>query len=85
MGHGTGDDDLRFLKMVSNLIGQTVRLHRMVMRDRTRLLEEQSRLSKQQAAKLPTSGEHSTDESSEIAPDSSRPEQSRIVARTNSS
>jgi hypothetical protein len=41
------DDDLRFLKMVANLIGQTVRLHRMVMRDRTRLLEEQGRLSKQ--------------------------------------
>jgi Nif-specific regulatory protein len=41
------DEDLRFLKMIANLIGQTVRLHRMVTNDRARLLEEQSRLSKQ--------------------------------------
>ena len=41
------DDDLRFLKMVANLIGQTVRLHRMVANDRARLLDEQGRLSKQ--------------------------------------
>ena len=30
------DEDVRFLKMVANLIGQAVRLHRLVMRDRER-------------------------------------------------
>ena len=30
------DEDVRFLKMVANQIGQTVRLHRMVIRDRER-------------------------------------------------
>jgi Nif-specific regulatory protein len=39
------DDDVRFLKMVANLVGQTVRLHRMVARDRDRLLEEQRRMA----------------------------------------
>lgn len=41
------DTDIRFLKMVANLIGQTVRLHRIITRDRARLLEEQTRLEKQ--------------------------------------
>ena len=40
------DEDVRFLKMVANLIGQTVRMHRMVMRDRERLLTEQHRVEK---------------------------------------
>jgi Nif-specific regulatory protein len=40
------DEDLRFLKMVANLVGQTVRLHRIVTNDRARLLEEHNRLSK---------------------------------------
>jgi Nif-specific regulatory protein len=39
------DDDVRFLKMVANLVGPTVRLHRMVARDRDRLLEEQRRMA----------------------------------------
>jgi len=41
------DDDVRFLKMVANLIGQTVRLHRLVTRDRERMLEDQNRLAKE--------------------------------------
>ena len=47
------DEDLRFLKMVANLVGQTVRLHRIVTNDRSRLLEEQSRLSKLRTEILP--------------------------------
>ena len=47
------DTDIRFLKMVANLIGQTVRLHRIITRDRARLLEEQTRLAKQRAETLP--------------------------------
>ncbi len=41
------DEDVRFLKMAANLIGQTVRLHRLVMRDRERMLEDQRRLEKE--------------------------------------
>jgi Nif-specific regulatory protein len=40
------DEDVRFLVMVANLVGQTVRLHRLVTNDRERLLEAQSRLQK---------------------------------------
>jgi Nif-specific regulatory protein len=40
------DEDVRFLSMVGNLVGQTVRLHRLVANDRERLLEAQSRLQK---------------------------------------
>jgi Nif-specific regulatory protein len=40
------DDDVRFLTMVANLLGQTVRLQRFTARDRDRLIEEQHRLSK---------------------------------------
>ncbi len=41
------DEDVRFLKMAANLIGQTVRLHRLVMRDRERMLDDQRRLEKE--------------------------------------
>jgi Nif-specific regulatory protein len=40
------DEDVRFLSMIANLIGQTVRLHRLVATDRDRLLEAQNRLQK---------------------------------------
>jgi len=40
------DGDVRFLKMVASLVGQTVRLHRALARDRERLLEEQRRAEK---------------------------------------
>jgi Nif-specific regulatory protein len=42
----TFDDDVRFLTMVGNLLGQTVRLQRFIARDRERMLEEQRRLEK---------------------------------------
>ncbi|MFG1346274.1 nif-specific transcriptional activator NifA [Xanthobacter autotrophicus DSM 431] len=40
------DSDVRFLTMVANLIGQTVQLHRVVSRDRERLMAESGRLQK---------------------------------------
>jgi len=41
------DDDVRFLTMIANLVGQTLRLHKVVAHDRERLLAEQARLAKQ--------------------------------------
>ncbi|MBU3993395.1 MAG: nif-specific transcriptional activator NifA [Alphaproteobacteria bacterium] len=41
------DEDVRFLTMVANLIGQTVRLMEMVGRDRERLMDQQRRLEKE--------------------------------------
>ncbi|HUI22044.1 MAG TPA: nif-specific transcriptional activator NifA [Methylocella sp.] len=41
------DEDVRFLAMIANLVGQAVRLHNVVARDRERLLAEQSRLAKE--------------------------------------
>lgn len=41
------DEDVRFLAMIANLVGQTVRLHNVVARDRERLMAEQSRLAKE--------------------------------------
>lgn len=40
------DDDVRFLTMVANLVGQTVQLHDLVARDRDRLIAETHRLEK---------------------------------------
>jgi Nif-specific regulatory protein len=40
------DDDLSFLKMVANLVGQTVRLHRMLSAERKRFLDERRTLEK---------------------------------------
>ncbi len=40
------DQDVRFLTMVANLLGQTVRLHRIMARDRERLMNDQRRLEK---------------------------------------
>jgi Nif-specific regulatory protein len=51
------DEDVRFLVMIANLIGQTVRLHRLIARDRDRLMSEQHRLEKV----LETKREASTD------------------------
>ncbi len=44
--HGL-DEDVRFLAMIANLVGQTVRLHDVVGRDRERLMTEQRRLEKE--------------------------------------
>ena len=43
----TLDEDVRFLTMVANLVGQTVRLQKMVARDRERLMADRHRLEKQ--------------------------------------
>ncbi len=40
------DEDVRFLTMIANLIGQTVRLQRLIVRDRERLMDSQRRLEK---------------------------------------
>jgi Nif-specific regulatory protein len=40
------DEDVRFLAMVANLVGQAVRLHRVLAADRQRLIDERSRLEK---------------------------------------
>ena len=44
---GSFQRDVRFLTMVANLVGQTVRLHRRVAGERERLLLEKSRLQKE--------------------------------------
>lgn len=41
------DTDVRFLTMVANLLGQTLRLHKVVAQDRQRLMAEQARLVKE--------------------------------------
>lgn len=51
------DEDVRFLAMIANLVGQTVRLHDVVARDRERLMAEQSRLAKELSASLATDRE----------------------------
>ena len=43
---GGFDADLSFLKMVANLVGQTVRLHRMLSAERKRFLDERRTLEK---------------------------------------
>ncbi len=40
------DHDVRFLTMVANLVGQTLRLHKLIVRDRERLMRENARLEK---------------------------------------
>lgn len=41
------DHDMRFLSMIANLIGQTIHLHRVIGRDRERLMDESRRLEKE--------------------------------------
>ena len=40
------DHDVRFLTMIANLVGQTLRLHKLISRDRDRLMQENARLGK---------------------------------------
>src|SRR5271165_848112 len=40
------DEDVRFLAMVANLVGQTIRMFGMIAEDRDRLISEQHRLQK---------------------------------------
>lgn len=41
------DHDVRFLSMIANLIGQTIHLHRVIARDRERLMDQSRRLEKE--------------------------------------
>jgi Nif-specific regulatory protein len=52
------DQDVRFLAMIANLIGQTVQLHRVVARDRERLIAESHRLQKELSDRAPESGKN---------------------------
>jgi Nif-specific regulatory protein len=52
-GHYAFDSDLRFLTMIANLVGQTVKLHRMLSADRQRLLNECSTLEKALDSQMP--------------------------------
>jgi Nif-specific regulatory protein len=47
------DEDVRFLSMVANLVGQTTRLQRLIATDRGRLMEGQHRLEKLIEQSLP--------------------------------
>jgi len=47
------DEDLRILTMIGNLVGQTVRMHRLVAADRQRLLDDQARREKLARAERP--------------------------------
>lgn len=49
------DNDLRFLSMIANLIGQTIQLHRVIARDRERLMEDSRRLEKELTLARPES------------------------------
>jgi Nif-specific regulatory protein len=40
------DHDVRFLTMIANMVGQTLRLHKLIARDRERLMQEKARLEK---------------------------------------
>jgi Nif-specific regulatory protein len=40
------DHDVRFLTMIANLVGQALRLHKLIARDRERLMQENARLGK---------------------------------------
>jgi Nif-specific regulatory protein len=53
LGQARFDEDVRFLAMIANLIGQTYRLHKVVARDRDRLLAEQRRLEKDASERNP--------------------------------
>ena len=50
------NSDVRFLAMIANLIGQTIQLHRVVARDRERLMAESYRLQKELSNFKPAAG-----------------------------
>jgi Nif-specific regulatory protein len=51
------DEDVRLLAMVANLVGPTIRLHDLIVRDRERLLDDQRRLSKALSENVPAESE----------------------------
>jgi Nif-specific regulatory protein len=83
--HTVLDEDVRFLTMVANLVGQSIRLHRLAARDRERLLEERRRLERELEQVAP---ERRDDELRSIVGVSSALraviDKVRIVARSNS-
>ncbi|MEI2384368.1 nif-specific transcriptional activator NifA [Breoghania sp. JC706] len=66
------DEDLRFLKMVANLIGQSVRLHRILSADRQRLLDERRSLEKALSQELADKGRWPTPKVGGIVGDSDK-------------
>lgn len=54
------DEEVRFLTMVANLVGQTVSLQALVARDRERMMSEQHRLEKRLEYSTPSDREHGT-------------------------
>ena len=48
------DHDVRFLSMIANLIGQTIHLHRVIARDRERLMDQSRRLEKELTSVKPS-------------------------------
>ncbi len=85
MGDVRTDEDVRFLKMVANLIGQTVRLHRMVIRDRERILDDQRRMEKEREVHVPHDGHRTAIAGiiGESAPLRAVMDKVRLVARSN--
>jgi Nif-specific regulatory protein len=81
------DSDVRFLVMIANLIGQTVKLHRVVARDRDRLIEESHRLQKEVAKLQPPAASSAKAKISGIIGDSPQiravMDKIAIVARSN--
>lgn len=59
------DPDVRFLSMIANMIGQTIHLHRVIARDRQRLLDESRRLEKELATTASTAVKTSKSRSAE--------------------
>ncbi len=82
------DQDVRFLSMVANLVGQAVRLQRLIARDRERLIEDRNRLKKSIERAAPDSIQESADGVSGIVGESASIrevlDKVRIVARSNS-
>jgi Nif-specific regulatory protein len=78
------DEDVRFLSMIANLVGQAVRLHRLVARDRGRLMEERNRLEKKVERAVPPSNRHLKGIVGESAAIRAVLDKLRIVARSHS-
>jgi Nif-specific regulatory protein len=78
------DHELRFLTMVANLVGQTVRLHRLIVRDRERLMEERRRLEHELKVNQPSPGVNANGIVGTSAAIRSIMEKVSVVARTHS-
>ncbi|MBA4790372.1 MAG: nif-specific transcriptional activator NifA [Rhizobiales bacterium] len=78
------DDDVRFLTMVANLVGQTVRLHDLVARDRDRLIAETHRLEKALTEEAGAEPQNAVGILGDSLPVKRLVATARIVARSNS-